>query len=135
MIFLYKGLAYPVKASKKGLLKTNSDIDLIKSDIKQILITRKGERVMLPEFGSKILDFIHEPLDNVTCSLIRNEIINAVSKWENRITVNKNNTTVTPYPDLFMIKAVLSFYTVINSQEQQLVLEISKNGGVTDWQD
>jgi phage baseplate assembly protein W len=39
------------------------DIDLIKQDLINHFYTRKGERVMNPNFGSIIWDMLYEPLD------------------------------------------------------------------------
>lgn len=39
------------------------DIDLIKQDLTNHFYTRKGERVMNPDFGSIIWDMLYEPLD------------------------------------------------------------------------
>ena len=50
----YRGVSYPVKSGNKGLFDVKTDIDLIKENIIQILNTRRGERVMLPLFGSRI---------------------------------------------------------------------------------
>jgi phage baseplate assembly protein W len=45
-----------------------TDLDLIKRDLINHFYTRKGERVMMPTFGSIIWDMIFEPMtaDNVT---------------------------------------------------------------------
>ena len=61
---MWKGISYPVKLGDKGLFKSTTDVDLIKGNVLQIIGTRRGERVMLPLFGSRILDFIFEPLDH-----------------------------------------------------------------------
>ena len=131
----YRGLYYPVKAGKKGLFCSETDIKLIEGNIIQILGTRKGERVMLPSFGSKILDFIHEPLDHITCSLMRFEIIQAVSSWEKRIILDRNNTTITPYPEQFRVIASLRYFMKTYSQNQSLVLEINRKEGIQKWLD
>ena len=54
----------------KGFNSSNSaqgfklyDIDLVKQDLINHFYTRKGERVMEPEFGSIIWDLLYEPLD------------------------------------------------------------------------
>ena len=39
------------------------DIDLIKQDLTNHFYTRKGERVMNPNFGSIVWDMLYEPLD------------------------------------------------------------------------
>ena len=42
------------------------DVDLIKQDLMNHFYTRKGERVMDPEFGSIIWDLLYEPIDEST---------------------------------------------------------------------
>lgn len=131
----YSGIAYPVKQGKKGLFNIETDIKLIEGDIIQILATRKGERVMLPLFGSRILDFIHEPLDHITCALLRFELIDAISMWEHRVVLDRKNTTITPYPEEFKVKASLRYYLKTYNQNQNLVLEINRKEGVRRWLD
>lgn len=131
----YKGISYPVKTGKKGLFSTETDIKLIEGNIIQILGTRRGERVMLPLFGSRILDFIHEPLDHITCALLRFELIDAISMWEHRVVLDRKNTTIIPYPEEFRVKASLSYYLKTYNLNQNLVLEINRKEGVSRWLD
>ena len=131
----YSGISYPVKINKKRAFNTEDDIKLIEGNIIQILGTRKGERVMLPLFGSRILDYIHEPLDHITCALLRYELIDAVSRWEPRITIDRKNTSVTPYPEQFRVMATLRYYLKTYKQNQNLILEISRKESVSKWLD
>ena len=131
----YRGIHYPVRSGRKGLFGVETDIKLIEGNIIQILGTRKGERVMLPLFGSRILDFIHEPLDHITCALLRFELIDAISMWEHRIILDRNNTTITPYPQEFRVKASLRYYLKTYNQNQYLILEINRKEGVSRWLD
>lgn len=131
----YSGISYPVRTGSKGLFATGKDEQLIRGNIIQILGTRRGERVMLPEFGSRIMDFIHEPLDHITCSLLRFELIQSVARWEKRIILDRNNTTITPYPEQFKVHAYLAYRLKTYNQNQYLVLEISRKGGVSEWLD
>ena len=132
---MYSGIAYPVKWGRKGLFSVESDIKLIEGNIIQILGTRRGERVMLPLFGSRILDFIHEPLDHITCALLRFELLDAISMWEHRVVLDRRNTTITPYPKEFRVKASLRYYLKTYNQNQNLVLEINRKEGVSRWLD
>ena len=131
----YSGISYPVKPGKKGLFNIETDIKLIEGNIIQILGTRKGERVMLPLFGSNILDFIHEPLDHITCALLRRELIDAISTWEPRISLDNANTTITPFPDEFRVMASLRYYMKTYNQKQSLILEINRQEEVFRWLD
>ena len=131
----WRGISYPVRAGDKGLFNVKTDIELIKGNIIQILGTRRGERVMLPLFGSRIPEFIFEPLDHITCALLRFELIQAVQRWERRIILNKKKTLIIPYPSQFRVKAKLFFYMKLYQQNQSIALEISRKDGVSEWQD
>jgi len=75
--------------TQEGVLEghSGSDIDVINSGIHQILNTVPGERVMEPEFGAKIQNFLFEPLDEVLMQVIRTEALLAITRWEPRIRI------------------------------------------------
>ncbi len=52
---------------------TLTDLDLVKQDLLNHFLTRKGERVMRPNFGSIIHDILMEPFDNLTKQDIEDE--------------------------------------------------------------
>lgn len=56
---IYKGFS-TLSGNKSNMLY---DIDVVKQDLINHFYTRKGERVMEPEFGSIIWDLLYEPLD------------------------------------------------------------------------
>tara|TARA_B100000809_G_scaffold21111_1_gene18614 strand:- start:64 stop:438 length:375 start_codon:yes stop_codon:yes gene_type:complete len=45
---------------------TMTDFELVKRDLLNHFSTRKGERMMLPEFGTIIYDLLMDPLDATT---------------------------------------------------------------------
>jgi phage baseplate assembly protein W len=47
-----------------------TDFDLVKRDLLNHFSTRKGERMMLPTFGTIIYDLLMDPVDEVTKQLI-----------------------------------------------------------------
>ena len=49
------------------------DIDLVKRDILNEFGTRRGERVMQPEFGTIIFDLLMDPGDSITLSAIETD--------------------------------------------------------------
>ena len=50
------------------------DRDLIKQDLLNTFYTRKGERVMRPNYGSDIWDLLMNPDDDLTKSEIENDV-------------------------------------------------------------
>lgn len=79
----YININYPFKDSAKGFFLdlTTTDSKAIKSDLMHLILTRKGERLYNPEFGSDLLKFIFEPNDNKTLSDIKLDIQTTVKKY------------------------------------------------------
>jgi phage baseplate assembly protein W len=76
------GLKFPFGNLEDGkFLKKASDVELIRSNLKQLLLTRRGERVMLPNFGTNLKNYLMEPLDQALLSQIRREISQSIYKY------------------------------------------------------
>jgi len=69
--------------------------DDIGEAIRMILLTPKGQRVMRPEFGSRLHDLIFAPNDGATAGLAAYYVQEALGMWEPRIQVE----AVTAAPD------------------------------------
>tara|TARA_B100000029_G_scaffold514447_1_gene617280 strand:- start:10988 stop:11461 length:474 start_codon:yes stop_codon:yes gene_type:complete len=67
---IYKGFSSNNPNAVNNMLY---DADLIKQDIYNHFMTAKGERVMLPNFGSIIWDYLYEPLDSETKSIVEED--------------------------------------------------------------
>lgn len=63
-----------------------TDRDLIKRDILNHFHTRPGERVMQPNFGSKIHDMLYEPLDNFSRQAIIDDATRVIN-FDPRVTL------------------------------------------------
>jgi len=56
------------------------DLDLAKRDLLNELYTRKGERIMSPQFGSIIWDLLFDPMTDENVEIIREDCLRIVSK-------------------------------------------------------
>ncbi len=56
------------------------DIELAKRDLLNEFYTRKGERVMSPQFGSIVWDLLFDPLTDETIDAIRADCLRIVTK-------------------------------------------------------
>ncbi len=74
---IYKGFSSNNPNAKNNMLY---DADIIKQDIYNHFMTAKGERVMLPNFGSIIWDHLYNPLDEQTKSLVEEDARQIVSQ-------------------------------------------------------
>lgn len=59
----------------------------IKQSIKNLLLTRKGERLFNSKIGTRLTDLLFENADFGTASLIRDEIYVVISNYERRIKI------------------------------------------------
>ena len=77
------GLSFPLGRSHKGLFRqTKTTLEQAKHNIRNLLMTIKGERPFQPEFGSDIYTYIFEPIDNDSLSTkLEESIRSAISLW------------------------------------------------------
>lgn len=59
--------------------------DLIKASIQRIIGTNQGERVMEPQFGTKLRAMLFEQLDDILIDDVKDEIYKIISEQEPRI--------------------------------------------------
>jgi len=84
------GSIYPIGSNLGGgYFASQSNIDLLKNNIKQLLATEKGERVMLPNYGLALRKFLFQPLDAATFEDIKEEVIVNISKYLPNIEIIK----------------------------------------------
>lgn len=84
------GINFPFKDSEKGfyLDMTTTDAEDVRASLMHLLLTNKGERFMLPEFGSDLLKYVFEPNDSRTISDLKLDINTTVSKFIPNIQIN-----------------------------------------------
>jgi phage baseplate assembly protein W len=77
------GISFPFVDSFTGryLDVTNSTEAEIRADLVHLLLTRKGSRYFLPNFGTRLYEYIFEPLDGPTFSDIESEIRDTVRTY------------------------------------------------------
>ena len=85
--FLGKGFAFPLGVDPvTGRMKMAEYEEDIRQAIYIILMTRKGERVMRPEFGCDIHNFSFSGADYESLAGIEESVREALILWEPRIT-------------------------------------------------
>lgn len=84
--FLGTGFSFPVQADPlSGRIRMASEEEDIRQAIRIILMTRKGERVMRPDFGCRIYDYAFGTTDYASLSRMKNAVEEALRLWEPRI--------------------------------------------------
>ena len=60
---------------------TKTTMDAIKNDVKLLLMTQRGERLMQPFLGMDIRKFLFEQITNDTAIQIENDIVDTFQTW------------------------------------------------------
>lgn len=82
------GINYPLgKTLENGFFGKSSGTTLIVNGIKQLLGTERGERVNVPDFGVSLLQYLFEPLDDITITAIEKEIRDALLEWGPKVQI------------------------------------------------
>lgn len=79
---LYRGYSSHEYVAKKTF--SIIDVELVKLDLLNHIFTRRGDRVMMPTFGTRIPDLAFEPLDEFTLEILE-EDLRAVFDFDPRV--------------------------------------------------
>ncbi len=118
MATLFKGFS---TVDKVRAPYTLTDIELVKQDLLNEFYTKKGERVMRPNFGCVVHDMLMNPEDLFTEEEIRDDILRIVEK-EPR--VNFLDMNVYSLDQTIRIELFLSF--VLLESEDVLYLNFTR---------
>ena len=93
------GIGFPFTESVVGnyFNLTTTTSQEIRTDLLHLLFTRKGSRYYLPDFGTRLYEFIFDPLDGETFEGIKSEIQTQVEKYIPNLIIN--SITVSPYTE------------------------------------
>jgi phage baseplate assembly protein W len=82
------GVTLPLRKGNNGYFEVSyTTKDQIKSNIKSLLLTQKGERLMQPTFGSDLRRYLFEPISSNLDSFIEDSITEAINTWMPYVTV------------------------------------------------
>ena len=84
------GINFPFNDSYFGdyLSLSQTTDEEIRSNLVHLLLTRKGTRYYLPDFGTRLFEYIFEPLDGPTFSEIEAEIRSSVEEYLPGLRIN-----------------------------------------------
>lgn len=85
------GIGINKKSDSNGIFAVNyTTIRQAAENLKNLILTKKGERLMQPEFGCDIWELLFEPIsEEVISTQIENSILSAVEIWLPYINVDK----------------------------------------------
>lgn len=108
------GLTLPVSLGSNGYFQTTTDIlTQLRTNLTNLLLTRKGERIFQPTFGCDIHSYVFENQTDDGVSNIQASIEAAVQTWMPFITIQAIN--VVRDPDNHILRLQISFALKTNA--------------------
>jgi phage baseplate assembly protein W len=87
------GIDYPFRDSAIGnyVKMTSTPEREVRADLIHLLLTRKGSRYFLPDFGTRLYEYIFDMNDSVSYNHIEDEIREGVRKYIPNLDINSIN--------------------------------------------
>lgn len=87
--FLGVGVGFPLRLTSEQKLESAIYEDDIRQAIRIILGTNPGERLMRPDFGAGLNQFVFEPVNTTTMAQVKTRVEEALIDWEPRIDIDE----------------------------------------------
>ena len=79
---IYIGIEFPLDHSFEGFFRRTKTIrQQVKSNIRNLLLTEKGERVFQPNFGSNLKSLLFEQITPSSLENVETDIRQSISTW------------------------------------------------------
>lgn len=89
------GITLPIQRGEDGYFRQSfRTFDQIRSNLKNLLLTKKGERIFQPEFGSGLHDLLFNPATEKFEEDLENTINDAIAQWLPYIVVEDINIDI-----------------------------------------
>lgn len=121
------GVAFPPHLDATGQWATSVGAQNVRESIQILLLTRLGERLMYPNYGSTLSTFLFAPNNPATRKSIEEEITRALQVWEPRISIDSVSVIVDPTNAQAAI-ATIQYRLVANQLPNQVTLTLQLQG-------
>lgn len=108
--FVGAGWALPAHVNARGGVALLHGTEELDAALRMIIETAPGERVMRPDFGCRIWEYVFDTTDATTLGAMGHAVREAVVRWEPR--VDLDDVTVTIDPDAPSVVRIAIAYRV-----------------------
>ena len=127
----YFGLTFPLtyKSGNDGFFpRANTVIEQASSNIKNLLLTKKGERVAQPNFGCDLWNVLFEQITPDTFDVVKQAITEAIETWLPYVAVEEINVfTENNNPNTIIVN--LEFSVNVNDERVPEQITFTFNTG------
>ena len=127
---IYVGVEFPLDFSNEGFLRKTKNVrQQVKSNIRNLLLTSKGERVFQPNFGSDLFNVIFEQITEDTFDTVKQTITDAIETWLPYVTIEDIKVfTENENPNTIIVN--LEFSVNVNDEQVPEQITFTFNSGI-----
>lgn len=114
-----RGIAFPPHVGSDGRVAWSEGEANVREAVQIILLTERGERLMLSDFGGDLGTFLFEPNTVTTRHLLADQIARALAAWEPRLMIE--SVQVEPDPDDDQAAVATITYKLVATQTRERV--------------
>jgi phage baseplate assembly protein W len=120
------GLSLPLQMTSNTFNQTYDNLIQLKSNVRNLLLTKKGERIGQPNFGTNLHRLLFEPNDDSLEDKIFQAVDSAIRLWLPQLSINEINIEATDeMKDLNEVSVSITFTANYNSQSFKVDFNIN----------
>jgi uncharacterized protein len=124
---LGQGISFPPRIGSDGRMAWSAGEVNVRESVRVILMTARRERLMLPEFGGSLDEFLFEPNNVTTRHLIADRITRTLAAWEPRIAIESVEVEEDP-DDPRAAVAVITYRLVATRARERVSVGVTLSG-------
>lgn len=84
------GFAFPfrIDSASGGVAKT-ANSNKLKENLKQIILTEVGERVMRRDYGGGVWQLVNDPNNDALRAIVQHQVSKTIAQWEPRVVLQE----------------------------------------------
>lgn len=118
------GFSFPFRIDDRGRTALTVGPEKLKENIKHLLLTGIGERVMYRDYGGGLRQMVHDPNNDALRAIMQHQIAKAIDRWEPGAQVQ--SVTITQQEGVLSVE--VEYIAVRTQQLQSLSVPIGLGG-------
>ena len=122
------GLTLPIQSGNNGFFnQTIYTLEQVKTNIRNLLSTKKGERRMQPTFGHSLNNFVFDPNDTTLAQRVIQSITSDITFWVPVVTIDNIDVKVLKREDVDIYRLHINLTISVNNDTTQIEMFLENN--------